>query len=108
LFRGSLTKTNKKTDNNICKALTVVCETIKDQPVAGFSWLTHTVNYAQFPSSLVITLVFDNDNNQAMALDSGFEKHCLRLIQTQLLKVGVKFLHNKHNLKFTSEESSNP
>ena len=51
-------KTDKKMDNHIRRVLTDVCETsLKD--INGFAWLTHTVNYAQFPQSLKVICVFD-------------------------------------------------
>ncbi|MGK0307021.1 MAG: hypothetical protein ACI8UG_002783, partial [Gammaproteobacteria bacterium] len=47
-----MNKTVKKLDNNVIKALTIVCENAK-QDIVGFEWLTHSANYANFPGSLV-------------------------------------------------------
>jgi len=44
-------KKMKKTDKQICKALTKACEIAKAE-VLGFQWFTHLVNYNQFPESL--------------------------------------------------------
>lgn len=55
-------KTDKKIDKAIISALTEVCEEAKfEHP--GFSWLTHEVDYQRFPSSLRVTLVFDEQTN---------------------------------------------
>jgi len=51
-------KTDKKMDNHIRRVLTDVCETSLTD-ISGFAWLTHTVNYAQFPQSLKVICVFD-------------------------------------------------
>lgn len=47
----------KKMERAIVQALTKVCEQAKPK-VAGFSWLTHEVDYQNFPESLQVTLVF--------------------------------------------------
>ena len=57
-----MNKTVKKLDNNVIKALTIVCEMAK-QDIVGFEWLTHSADYANFPGSLVITCVLDNSNS---------------------------------------------
>jgi hypothetical protein len=53
-------KTDKKTDQQIVRALTAVCESAKDD-VEGFEWLTHEVDYQRFPESLQVTLAFAHD-----------------------------------------------
>lgn len=54
-------KSDKKLDNQIRKVLTTLCEeTLKD--LAGFSWVTHTVNYQKFPQSLQVACVFEDAN----------------------------------------------
>ena len=96
-------KTQKKIDNNIRLALTSVCDqALKD--VHGFKWLTHEVNYTNFPASLLITCVFDNEENLKAAGESTTQ--CLRKrIQASLLKVGVKFKALKQQVCFDSEEA---
>ena len=101
-----LTKTNQKIDNNICKALTVACESSLHE-VAGFVWLTHRANYTHFPSSLVVTCIFNTDAEiEAMQLKKHDE--LLRtVIQKQLLKVGVVIKNLKQSVRFDSEEACN-
>lgn len=53
-------KTDRKLEQQIIRQLTLVCETAKAE-YPGFIWLTHTVNYQQFPQSLKVTLVFSQD-----------------------------------------------
>ncbi|MGY0565821.1 MAG: Fis family transcriptional regulator, partial [Paraglaciecola chathamensis] len=66
-------KTVKKLDNNVIKALTIVCEQAK-QEVPGFEWITHTASYNRFPGSLAVICVFDTqasiEQAQAQQLDA--------------------------------------
>ncbi|AWL13078.1 hypothetical protein HMF8227_02626 [Saliniradius amylolyticus] len=55
-------KTDKKRNNAIRKALTQACESALDS-VEGFQWLTHKVNYQNFPDSLVVICVFSTDQH---------------------------------------------
>ena len=55
-------KTDKKMDNQLRHVLTEVCEVaLKD--INGFQWLTHVVNYSNFPKSLQVVCVFDTNEN---------------------------------------------
>jgi hypothetical protein len=99
-----LSKTNQKIDNNICKALTIACESSLHE-VAGFVWLTHRVNYTNFPASLVITCVFST-NEEVTAMTVQQQDEVLRLsIQKQLVKVGVVVKNINQCVRFDSEEA---
>lgn len=97
-------KTEKKMDNTIRLTLTDVCEQTLGQ-LAGFEWLTHQVNYTNFPASLLITCVFDTEAHRQQAQDSGEAAQLQRLIQARLLKVGVKFKALGQQVLFDSEEA---
>ncbi len=99
-----LSKTNQKIDNNVCKALTIACESsLHDVP--GFVWLTHRANYTNFPGSLVITCVFNTDEEVA-AMKAQQQDELLRLsIQKQLVKVGVVVKNIKQCVRFDSEQA---
>ena len=99
-----LSKTNQKIDNNVCKALTIACESSLHE-VAGFVWLTHRANYTNFPASLVITCVF-NTNEEVSAMKALQQDEVLRLsIQKQLVKVGVVVKNIKQCVHFDSEQA---
>lgn len=99
-----LSKTNQKIDNNVCKALTIACESSLHE-VAGFVWLTHRANYTNFPASLVVTCVFDTDEEVA-AMKAQQQDELLRLsIQKQLVKVGVVVKNIKQCVRFDSEQA---
>jgi hypothetical protein len=96
-------KTVKKLDNNVIKALTIACETAK-QKVVGFEWLTHTASYDRFPGSLIVTCVFDSKNSYAEAVSNELDVFLRKLIQSQLLKIGVVLKNPKQHVFFDNEE----
>lgn len=97
-------KTVKKLDNNVVKALTLACESFK-QDISGFEWLTHTADYANFPSSLVVTCVFDTTDSVQMALTHSQDVAMRRTIQQQLLKAGVLLKDVRRNVCLDSEQA---
>jgi hypothetical protein len=96
-------KTEKKIDNNIRLALTTACELFLDD-ISGFQWLTHHANYSNFPASLSITCVFDTDERQDQADQNGDLTKMRKMIQTKLLKIGVKLKAPKQQIVFECEE----
>lgn len=99
-----LSKTNQKIDNNVCKALTIACESSLHD-VSGFVWLTHRANYTNFPASLVITCVFST-NEEISEMKAQQQDEILRSsIQKQLLKIGVVVKNIKQSVRFDSEEA---
>ncbi|WJG08602.1 Fis family transcriptional regulator [Aliiglaciecola sp. LCG003] len=98
-----MNNTVKKLDNNVIKALTIVCETAKQQ-IPGFSWLTHSANYSNFPASLKVTCVFETEQSLNEAVNQQRDLVLIKSIHTQLLKVGILLKQAKHNVVFDSEE----
>ncbi|MBU3003371.1 Fis family transcriptional regulator [Paraglaciecola arctica] len=99
-----MNKTVKKLDNNVVKALTIVCETAKDQ-IVGFEWLTHSADYSNFPSSLVITCVLDNVLSLELMLASQQDQELRKHIQKQLLKAGFLLKDVRRHVFFDTEEA---
>lgn len=97
-------KTQKKIDNNIRIALTACCDNALDD-IPGFKWLTHQADYANFPASLFITCVFDKKTEQQTAQNNGQAIALQKLIQTRLLKIGIKFKKIDTQIVFDSEEA---
>ena len=99
-----LNKTSQKIDNNVCKALTIACESVLHD-VDGFEWLTHRASYTNFPASLVVTCVFATDAEiEAMKLKKQ-DAFLRDNIQKQLLKVGVVVKNINNAVHFDSEEA---
>lgn len=99
-----LNKTTKKIDDNICKALTIACEDAKDH-IDGFIWVTHRANYTNFPASLIVTCVFDIDEEVQALAGKKQDVQLINNIQKQLLKVGIVIKNIRQNVHFDSEES---
>ncbi|QUM75448.1 Fis family transcriptional regulator [Moritella sp. 24] len=99
-----MTKTEKKIDNNLCKVLTDVCETAKDE-FQGFQWLTHQVNYNNFPASLKLTCVFDTNADIAQLTASKQELRLHGLLTQALITIDVKLKNINKQVKLDSEEN---
>lgn len=97
-------KTEKKIDNAICTALTEVCESCLER-IEGFSWITHQVNFTQFPASLQISCIFDNEQHKQQLLDSEQYQQLKQLIQQRLLKAGIKLTAINRQIMLDSEEA---
>ena len=101
-----LTKTTKKLDDNICKALTIACDDSL-HVIEGFAWLTHRANYTNFPASLIVTCVFETNDDIQKMQDTDLASEFRKNIQKQLLKVGVIIKNISKNIHFDSEEACN-
>jgi hypothetical protein len=99
-----MNKTVKKLDNNVVKALTIVCEHAK-QDIIGFECLTHSANYANFPGSLVITCVLNQSDSLNLMLVSEQDKELRKQIQKQLLKAGILLKDARHHVFFDTEQA---
>ncbi len=99
-------KTDKKIENAIREALTDVCN-IALKKVPGFKWITHRVNYNNFPSSLVITCVFDNDETLHATQQSEYGKYLLQIIQQQLAAYKINVSKISSAVRFSTEAAMN-
>ncbi len=101
---NSKNKTQKKIDNTIRKALTEACSIFMAE-IKGFEWLTHRVNYTNFPASLIVICVFDTPANQQRGESAGEFVTMQKQIQAKLLKVGVKFKVLGRQVIFDNEQA---
>jgi hypothetical protein len=101
---GNMRTTDKKIDNQISGVLTDVCETALKE-FTGFQWVTHLVNYSNFPNSLKVICVFDtNDNLNAFKEVNGHNK-IGKLIQRKLFEIDAGI--SSRHISFDTEESCN-
>ncbi|MBO0495388.1 hypothetical protein [Pseudomonas sp. Marseille-Q1929] len=91
-------------ERDLVAALTDACETAKAQ-IPGFDWLTHTVNYADFPQSLVITWVFDTRASKDHALATGLDAHIRDLTAIALHAADIPPVPLKRCVQLDSEEA---
>ncbi|WP_275545754.1 MULTISPECIES: hypothetical protein [unclassified Pseudomonas] len=89
-------------ERELIRALTLACETAKSE-VVGFQWLTHDVDYEQFPQSLVVTWVFDTEANKARALASADKARMLALTLAAFDEVGISVSRIADHVAFSVE-----
>ena len=97
-------KSDKKTENILIEALTEVCETALDE-VTGFRWLTHFVNYSNFPESLSVVCVFDTNDDLTNALRAHNGDYLRKLIQEKFAAAGIRFTDLSQRVTFDTEEA---
>lgn len=98
------TKTVKKLDANVVRALTNACEIAKTK-IQGFDWLTHSASYDNFPASLRVTCVFLTKDDYQKACSNDLDDWLIKLIHAQLLKVGVLLKKPNANVRFDTEQA---
>ncbi len=97
-----MNKTHKKIDTGLRNSLTQVCDTALVN-VAGFKWLTHLVDYDNFPRSLKVLCIFDTHQNQIQVQQDRHSYLC-DLIQRALLKENIKLGKIAGHVAFDNEE----
>jgi hypothetical protein len=95
-------KTDKKHENKIRIALTQVCESsLKD--ISGFNWLTHTINYQNFPQSLHVTCVFaDQESIRQYQLNLPSD-HLRARIVAALDTIGIRLKNPQQQITLVAE-----
>lgn len=97
-------KSDKKLDNKIRIALTQACE-IALKEFDGFEWLTHVVNYENFPKSLKIVCVFETNEQLARFEDNMLKTSFISIIDKQLLGIELVLKNLKKHVVFDTEEN---
>jgi len=97
-------KTDKKIDRQICQALTIACEAIKTE-VNGFQWLTHFVDFNQFPNSLSIVCIFNTNAEIDQTHQQMKDQTIISLIKNELAKKNIKLKDISHHISFETEEA---
>lgn len=67
----------------------------------GFMWLTHFVNYHNFPSSLSIVCIFDTNEQLSKANDAELRA----IIKEKLMSIDIKIKDIRQHVRFDSEEN---
>jgi len=98
-----MNRNQKKTESAIVKALNDVCETLKDK-YSGFSWLTHFVDYSNFPQSLKIVFVFDTKSSLEKAKNEALFKTIFALTESHLKRESVTIKRIDKTVFFDTEE----
>jgi hypothetical protein len=97
-------KTDKKHERDLSLALTKVCDdALKSVP--GFAWITHFVNYGDFPRSLIVVCVFETDEQLRMALATQANEQLSAVIEEELQVIGIELRDQRRQLRFDTEEA---
>lgn len=96
-------KTDKKLDNQIRIGLTEVCDNALKE-IDGFLWLTHMVNYNEFPKSLKIVCVFESNDDVANLKING-EARLVELINNKLTAIKIKLTNPSLHIHYDSDEA---
>ena len=97
-------KSDKKVENQLREVLTDVCEAaLKD--FTGFRWLTHLVNYTDFPKSLRVICVFDTNDNLSSFMDSNNSRELSHLIQKKFFEIGINLKSITNHIAYDTEEN---
>ncbi|UUO25505.1 Fis family transcriptional regulator [Colwellia sp. M166] len=97
-------KSDKKLDNQIIKALTEVCHHALED-IDGFQWLTHTVNFDNFPQSLKVVCVFDSNSSLTDYEKSETNHYLTTLIASKLTSIGLALNNINNQVELDSEEN---
>jgi hypothetical protein len=96
-------KTDKKKDNQVRLVLTSVCESaLKD--FVGFQWLTHLVNYTDFPKSLKVVCVFDTNDNLNSFMENNCNHRLNALIQKKFSDIDISVNNIANHISYDTEE----
>lgn len=95
-------KTDKKLEKKIFQALTNVCETVKVE-VQGFEYLTHEVNYKQFPESLSVICFFATKAELNQAQQDNQDQFIFALIKNELVQINIRFDDIKRHVFFDTK-----
>jgi hypothetical protein len=91
-------------ERELIRTLTLACETAKSE-IVGFQWLTHEVDYARFPQSLVVTWMFDSEAQKTRALASTDKARMLALTLAAFDEVGVSVTRIADHVVFAVEQT---
>jgi hypothetical protein len=97
-------KTDKKIDNQLRLMLIDVCE-VALKEIDGFKWLTHLVNYSNFPKSLKIVCVFDTNDRVSSFRSENSQNKLNVLIQLKLTTIDIKVKNMVDHIYYDTEEN---
>ena len=97
-------KIDKKIESQLVKVLTDVCD-VALKEIQGFEWLTHLVNYSNFPKSLKVICIFDTKHNLANFLaNKELIGRVEALIQAKLLEMDVRVNKITQHIGYDNQE----
>ena len=90
-------------ERELIRTLTTACEIAKSE-IVGFQWLTHEVDYAHFPQSLMVIWVFADEASKARASSGAQKARVLELTQAAVEETGISVANIAAHVRFDSEQ----
>ena len=97
-------KTDKKIENQLRITLMGACE-IASRQIIGFQWLTHLVDYSNFPRSLNVICVLDTNENLDRFMTENRNNKLNDLIQEKLFEIGICINNIANHISYDTEEN---
>ncbi|MFT7007696.1 MAG: hypothetical protein ACJAXJ_002225 [Colwellia sp.] len=97
-------KSDKKMENQLRTTLTEVCENAL-KSFNGFEWLTHKVNYSNFPASLKVICIFDTNDNLSSFINNDHCNELGSLILKKFSDMGINLKSITNHLSYDTEEN---
>lgn len=72
--------------------------------IAGFQWLTHVVDYSNFPQSLEVICIFDTDENLYQFAAENSQNTLSTHIQSKLNEIDIKVKNIATHIVYDTEE----
>ncbi|NIF18723.1 hypothetical protein F3J43_17165 [Pantoea sp. Cy-639] len=91
-------------EREMVACLTEACATAQAE-IVGFAWLTHRIDFDNFPASLRIIWVFSDDTDKARALAGADKARMIALSAQALAAAGIRLDHVAWHVRFDSEEA---
>ena len=101
---STMRKSDKKIEKQLRVTLNEICE-IALKSHQGFEWLTHLVNYNNFPKSLKIICVFDTNVHLDKFNKGDDYQQFTSLIQRKLFEEGITLKKINQHIIFETEEN---
>lgn len=100
---ASLKRQYSGIERELARALTRACETAKTE-IPGFEWLTHRVDYNQFPASLKVTWVFNDDASMNTAIGNQDKGRIEALTLAAFEDIGIAVTNVAAHVELDSQE----
>ena len=93
----------RQLDRELSRTLTRACDVARAE-VEGFAWVTHEVQWDDFPASLRVIWIFESNADIASALKAGSDKRLLALSEIALREAEVTVKSIEQHVHLDSEE----
>lgn len=95
---------HSKIERRLSRALRAACK-VAENEVSGFAWVTHAVDYKEYPDTLMVTWVFDSPASLREAMENGVHDRLCTLTAEAFAKSGVRIEDATPHVRFDHERT---